>query len=154
MKEYDKRKSHISSKIHVIYVSFNIVRHPVAKTFTSLHYPSLHLSTLHFLPFKLHPTTLHYPLIWLNPTISLPLHFNIYWACIPCTLRHCRCPESTCIHRVPPCSFHLQKVTRHLSPHTQIIKFLIYAYFINFIFYRTWCWRCYEPHGAEAFRRS
>jgi len=38
--------------------------------FTTLHptnSTSLHLSTLHFLSFKLHPTTLHYPLIWLNP---------------------------------------------------------------------------------------
>ena len=29
--------------------------------------PSLRLSTLHFFPFKLHPTTLHYPSIRLNP---------------------------------------------------------------------------------------
>ena len=72
MKEYDKRKSHINSKIHVICISSNDVRHPVAETFTTLHpttlySTSLHLSTLHFLPFKLHPPILHYPLIWLNP---------------------------------------------------------------------------------------
>ena len=72
MKEYDKQKSHISSKFHVISISSNNVRYPVAKTFTTFHYTSLtytslHLSTLHFLQFKLHPTTLHYPLIWLNP---------------------------------------------------------------------------------------
>jgi len=64
MKQYDKRKSHISSKLHMIYISSNNVRHPVTKTFTTLHYTSsnytsLHLSTLHFFPFKLHPTTLH-----------------------------------------------------------------------------------------------
>ena len=35
--------------------------------FTTLHSTSLDLSTLHFLPFKLHPHTLHYPLIWLKP---------------------------------------------------------------------------------------
>jgi len=39
--------------------------------FTTLHpttfHSSSHLSTLHFLSFKLQPTTLHYPLIWLNP---------------------------------------------------------------------------------------
>jgi len=29
--------------------------------------PSLHLSTLHFFPFKLHPSTLRNLLIWLNP---------------------------------------------------------------------------------------
>jgi len=32
MKEYDKRKSHISSKLHVIYIPYNNVRHPVTKT--------------------------------------------------------------------------------------------------------------------------
>jgi len=64
MNEYDKRKSHIRSKIHVVYVSSNNVRHHFPKTVTTLHYispnyTSLHLSTLHFLPFQLHPTTLH-----------------------------------------------------------------------------------------------
>jgi len=68
MKEYDKRKSHTSSKLHVLHVSSNNVRHPVTRTFTTLHFTSLHFLTLHILPFKLHPTTLHYPLIWLNPT--------------------------------------------------------------------------------------
>jgi hypothetical protein len=63
MKECDKWKSHISSKLHMICVSSNNVRHPVTKTFTTLH-----PTTFHFLSFKLHPTTLHYPLIWLNPT--------------------------------------------------------------------------------------
>ena len=57
-KEYDKRKSRISSKIHVICISSNNVRHHVAKTFTTLRSTSLHLSTLHYFPFKLHPTTL------------------------------------------------------------------------------------------------
>jgi len=37
MKECDKRKSHISCKLHMIYISSNIVRHPVTKTFTTLH---------------------------------------------------------------------------------------------------------------------
>ena len=72
MKECDKPNSHISNKIHMISISSNNVRHPVTKTFTTLHpttlhSTSLHLSTLHFLPFKLHRTKLHYPLIWLNP---------------------------------------------------------------------------------------
>jgi hypothetical protein len=39
--------------------------------FNTLHpnthkYTSLHLSTIHFLSFKLHPVTLRYPLIWRN----------------------------------------------------------------------------------------
>jgi hypothetical protein len=67
MKECDKRKSHINSKLHVIYISSNNVRHPVTKTFTTLNSTSLNLLALHFLSFKLHQTTLHYPLIWLNP---------------------------------------------------------------------------------------
>ena len=66
----------------MIYISSNNVRHPVTKTFTTLHpttlhSTSLHLSTLHFLSFKHYPTTLHYPLIWLKPNLNFqPLHFN------------------------------------------------------------------------------
>jgi len=65
MKECHKRESHISSKLHTISISSNNFRHPVTKTFTTLHpttlhSTSLHLSTLHFLSFKLHPNTLHY----------------------------------------------------------------------------------------------
>jgi len=37
MKECDKRKGHISSKLHMICISSNNVRHPVTKTFTTLH---------------------------------------------------------------------------------------------------------------------
>jgi len=38
MKECDKRNGHISSKLHVIYISSNNVRHPFTKTFTPLQY--------------------------------------------------------------------------------------------------------------------
>jgi hypothetical protein len=41
MTECDKLKNHINSKLHIIYISFNNFRHPVTKTFTSLHYTSL-----------------------------------------------------------------------------------------------------------------
>jgi hypothetical protein len=37
MKECDKQKDHLNSKLHMIYISSNNVRHPVAKTFTTLH---------------------------------------------------------------------------------------------------------------------
>jgi hypothetical protein len=48
MKECDKGKNRISSTLHMIYISTNNVRHPVTKTFTSLH---------HFLLFRLrHPS--------------------------------------------------------------------------------------------------
>jgi len=67
MKKYDKSKSHIGSKIHVIYISSNNIRHPAVKTFatlqpTTLHSTSLLMSTLHFFLLKPHPTTLHYHL--------------------------------------------------------------------------------------------
>jgi len=72
MEEYDKWKSHKRSKIRVICISSNNVRHSVTKIFTTLHPTTLHstslrFSTLHFLPFKVPLTTLHYPHIWLNP---------------------------------------------------------------------------------------
>jgi hypothetical protein len=47
MKECDKRKSHIS-KLYMIYISSNNVRHPVIKTFTTLHYTSSNYTSLHF----------------------------------------------------------------------------------------------------------
>ena len=53
-----------------LYTSNN-VRHPVTKTFTTLHPTTLHFTTLvdTSLPliYTLHPTTLHYPLILLYP---------------------------------------------------------------------------------------
>ena len=40
--ECDKRKSHISRKLHMNYISSNNVRHPVTKTFTTLNPTTLH----------------------------------------------------------------------------------------------------------------
>jgi hypothetical protein len=40
VKESDRRKSHISSKLHMICISSNNVRHPVTKTFSTFHYIS------------------------------------------------------------------------------------------------------------------
>ena len=48
MKEFDKRKIHISSKLLMMYISSNNVRHPVIKTFTTLHYTSPNYFSLHF----------------------------------------------------------------------------------------------------------
>jgi hypothetical protein len=45
MKECDKRNSHISSKLHVIYISYNNDRHPVTKTFIPLHYTCRHFTS-------------------------------------------------------------------------------------------------------------
>ena len=49
MKECDKQKSHISSKLHMIYISSNNIRHPITKTFTTLHPTTLHATSLHLL---------------------------------------------------------------------------------------------------------
>jgi uncharacterized protein YukJ len=52
-KEHEKNvineKSHISSKLHMIYISSNNVRHPVTKTFATLHYTSPNYTSLHFI---------------------------------------------------------------------------------------------------------
>ena len=45
-KERDKRKSHISSKLHRSIYLLIMLRHPVTMTFTTLHYTSLHFTTL------------------------------------------------------------------------------------------------------------
>jgi len=102
MKECDKRNSHTRSKLHMICLSSSNGRHPITKTFTTLHptelhSTSLHLSTLHFFSFKLHPTTLHYPLIWLN-SISISYRSSS--------------PHITTLHLTSPhCTF------RRFSPH-------------------------------------
>ena len=45
-KECDKRKSRISSKLHMIYISSNNGRHPFTKTFTTLHPTTFHFTKL------------------------------------------------------------------------------------------------------------
>jgi len=63
IKAYDERNSHRSSKLLMIYISSDKVRHPATMKFTTLHYTSpsytsLPLSTLHLFTFKLHKFTL------------------------------------------------------------------------------------------------
>ena len=48
-----KEKHHISSKLHMIYISSNNVRHPVTKTFTTLHSTTLYSTSLRY-TFHLH----------------------------------------------------------------------------------------------------
>jgi hypothetical protein len=57
MQECDQRNSHISSKLHMIYISSNNDRHPVTKTFNPLHYTSPNYTSLHFT--TLVTTTIH-----------------------------------------------------------------------------------------------
>jgi len=47
MKDCDKRKSHTNSKLHMICIFSNNVRHTVTKTFTPLHYTSPIYTSLH-----------------------------------------------------------------------------------------------------------
>ena len=47
MKECEKRKSHISSKFHMIYISSNNVKHTVSKTVTLFPYTSPNCTSLH-----------------------------------------------------------------------------------------------------------
>ena len=71
MKECDKQKSHISSKIHVNYIFSNNVRHPVAKTFTTLHCTCRHFTSSHLNFTQLHFITLSFGLTPFNfPTAS------------------------------------------------------------------------------------
>jgi len=60
MTEYDKRNSHISSKLYIISVSSNNARHPVTKTFTALHPTTLHYTCRHFTSSYLNFTQLHF----------------------------------------------------------------------------------------------
>ena len=46
MKECDKRKSHINSKLHMIYITSDNSRHTVTKNFTRLHSTPLHYTSL------------------------------------------------------------------------------------------------------------
>jgi len=48
MKECDKRNSHTSSKLLMVYISYNNNRHCVTKTFTPLHYTSPNYTSLQF----------------------------------------------------------------------------------------------------------
>jgi hypothetical protein len=63
MKEYGKWRSQIRSKLHVICISSNKVRHPVTKNFTTLHYTSptpFHYTCRHFTSSHLNFTQLHF----------------------------------------------------------------------------------------------
>jgi hypothetical protein len=84
MKECDKGKSHISNKLHMSSVSSHNGRHPVTKTFTTLHYTSpnytsLHFTCRHFTSSHLNFTQPHHnPLIWLSPNNSLSVYRIFY----------------------------------------------------------------------------
>jgi hypothetical protein len=107
MKEGDKRKSHISSKLHMIHISSNNVRHPATKTFTPLHYTlpnytSLHVTTLvdtssHLNFTQLHFTTLSFDLtpfkFPIAPFHHTSLHFtSLHFTALLDDFRHTSVP--------------------------------------------------------------
>ena len=69
-KECDKqKKNHISSKLHIICIYSINVRHPVTRTFTTLHPTTLHYTCRYFTSSHLNCTQLHFttPLFDLTP---------------------------------------------------------------------------------------
>jgi len=99
MKECDTGLSHISSKLHMIYISSNNVRHPVTKTFTTLHPPTLNsttlVDTLHFT--QLHFTSLSFsltPFTFPNAPFHLTsLHFtSLHFTALLDEFRHTAIP--------------------------------------------------------------
>ena len=112
MKQCDKPNSHISSKLHMIYISSDNGRHPVTKTFTKLHYTSLHLSILHFFPLnftQLHFTTLSFGLyeevctfmiIYRWILLRMRIVSDRYTGCTPC----------------------IEKIRTHISPSVLIFR--------------------------------
>ena len=60
MRKYDKRKFDTSSKLHMIYISSNNVRHPVPKMFPTLHTTTLHYPCRHFTSSHLNFTHIHF----------------------------------------------------------------------------------------------
>jgi len=83
-KKYDKWKTNIINKIHIIYRSSNSVRHPVPKTFTTiaeLHFTPLHYTCRHFTSSHLNFTHIQFTTLSFGlapfkfPTA--PFHLNI-----------------------------------------------------------------------------
>jgi len=99
-----------------------MIRHPVPKTFTPLHSTSLCLSTLHFISFKLHPTTLHYTSLHLT-TLSFgltpfkfptaPFHLTSPYF----TSHHYTSPHNTTLHYTSPHITTLHLTLLHFTSH-------------------------------------
>jgi hypothetical protein len=98
MKECDKPNSHKSGKLHIIYITSNIGRHPVTNNFTLLYNTSPNYTSLHFISIvgaslllKLHPTTLHY-------TCRHSISFNLNFTQQHFTPLHYTCRHFTSSH--------------------------------------------------------
>jgi hypothetical protein len=137
MKECDKRKSHISSKLHTICTYSNNVIYPVTKTFTILHYTSpnytsLHLSTLHFCWWRLFgkrlvrlPVVIYFS--WLLQSLrsttgsasDYPTAASFYTrSCVPFTTRALRSTTGSASDYPTAASFHTRScvpITTHAT---------------------------------------
>jgi hypothetical protein len=82
----DELNTHISSKFHIIFISYNNDRRPVTNTFNPLHYFCRHFTSTHLNFTQLHFTNLSFGL---NPFNILPLHF---------TSHHYTSPHFTSLH--------------------------------------------------------
>ena len=95
MKKCDKRNSHISRKLQMIYISSNNSRHPVAKTYTSLQY-----TCRHFTSSQVHPTS--------------PNCISLHFTTLSCGLATFKFPTAS-FH---PTALHFTHCTfRRFSPH-------------------------------------
>jgi len=72
------KKPYIRSKLHMIYISSNDVKHSVTKTFTILHYTSPYYTCQHFTSYHLTFTQLHFTTFsfGLTSLYFLRLHFT------------------------------------------------------------------------------
>ena len=95
MKEFDKRKIHISNKLHMIYIASNNVRHSVTRPslhFTQLHFPQLHYTCRHYSFSHLNFTQLHFTTLSFGLTPfkfpTSPIHLTLlHFTSLHCTFR-------------------------------------------------------------------
>jgi hypothetical protein len=124
-KQCYKRKSHISSKLHTIYISSNNGRHLVTKTFTPLHYTSANQNSHHFttleiyFSFKPHPTTLYYTSLHFTQLHFILLQY-VWWHFTSCHLNFIQ------LHFTPlyyPCRHFTYSHLNFTQPHFTTLSF-------------------------------
>jgi hypothetical protein len=84
MKDCYKRNSHISTKVHIIYIFLTLLDTPLLRTsqrvtqlhFTPLHYTCRHFTSCHLNFTQLHFTTLSFSL---TPSKFPTAPFHLYW---------------------------------------------------------------------------
>jgi hypothetical protein len=126
IKEYDKPKTRIIGKLHMIYISSNNVRHPITKTFTTLQYTFRHFTSSHLNFTQLHYTTLSFDLTTFK-FLTAPLHLTS--------------PHFTSLHYTSPHFTRLHLTSLHCTcrwflPHipcTWLFKQRTHCYLTNYV---------------------